>query len=375
MSSRRQFLALGSGLVLGLWKSAPRLLADNRERLSEGSDTKKLITPEAQKAIDRGLEYLVQHQHDDGGFGDRQQYYGNIAITSLAGLALMAAGHQPGRGRHGKAVKSALQYVLDHEDRSQPGFLYIPNTQAHGPMYSHGFATLFLAEAHGMVQDKALGKQLRDTLVRAVRLIESTQNSQGGWRYDPRPKDADISVTICQIMALRSARNAGIFVRKSTVDACIKYVKQCQILRGGENDGGFQYSTAGGPVAFARTAAGVAALYSAGVYEGKEVERGLKYLLRNKNNAQNPHFRFAMRRDLPDIHYYYGHYYAAQVMWTAGGKYWSEWYPFIRDELLERAGSSGKDGAWEDQIDSHYATAMACIILQIPNNYLPIMQK
>src|SRR5206468_3950342 len=83
----------------------------------------------------------------------------------------------------------------------------------------------------------------------------------------------------------------------------------------------------------------------------------LKYLLRNKNNAQNPHFRFAMRRDLPDIHYYYGHYYAAQVMWTAGGKYWSEWYPFIRDELLERAGSSGKDGAWEDQIDSHYATA------------------
>ncbi|HMC64608.1 MAG TPA: prenyltransferase, partial [Gemmataceae bacterium] len=122
-------------------------------------------------------------------------------------------------------------------------------------------------------------------------------------------------------------------------------------------------------------AAGVAALYSAGVYQGKEVEGGLKYLLRNKNNAQNPHFRFAMRRDLPDIHYYYGHYYAAQVMWTAGGKYWSEWYPFIRDELLERAGSSGKDGAWEDQIDSHYATAMACIILQIPNNYLPIMQK
>jgi hypothetical protein len=34
------------------------------------------------------------------------------------------------------------------------------------------------------------------------------------------------------------------------------------------------------------------------------------------------------------------------------------------------------DGAWTDPtVCSHYATAMATIILQIPNNYLPILQK
>ena len=33
------------------------------------------------------------------------------------------------------------------------------------------------------------------------------------------------------------------------------------------------------------------------------------------------------------------------------------------------------DGSWLDPICVHYGTAMACIILQIPNNYQPILQK
>jgi hypothetical protein len=59
-------------------------------------------------------------------------------------------------------------------------------------------------------------------------------------------------------------------------------------------------------------------------------------------------------------------------MWTAGGQYWTEWFPAVRKELLDRQTA---DGSWLDQICSHYATAMACIILQVPNNYLPILQK
>ena len=60
-------------------------------------------------------------------------------------------------------------------------------------------------------------------------------------------------------------------------------------------------------------------------------------------------------------------------MWTAGGDYWKEWYPLIRDELLSRQNTDA--ASWLDQICSHYGTAMACIILQVPNNYLPILQK
>jgi hypothetical protein len=119
----------------------------------------------------------------------------------------------------------------------------------------------------------------------------------------------------------------------------------------------------GGPQGFARTAAGVCALNAAGIYKGPEVEAGLRFLLRNKPG---------MGWVRPDMHYFYGHYYAVQAMWTAGGHYWQEWYPAIREELLSR---QGPDGSWRDQICPHYGTAMACIILQVPNNYLPILQK
>ena len=61
-----------------------------------------------------------------------------------------------------------------------------------------------------------------------------------------------------------------------------------------------------------------------------------------------------------------------QAVYTAGGTYWSEWYPAIRDELLANQRS---DGNWPDQFCTHYGTAMACLILQIPNNYLPILQR
>src|SRR5262249_36617350 len=218
-----------------------------------------------------------------------------------------------------------------------PGFLH--NTMGgstHGPMYGHGFATLFLAEVYGMVHDKGLRQEVHDKLRRAVRLILQSQNFEGGWRYNPYGHEADISVTICQIMALRSARNAGIAVPKGKVDRCVSYVKACQDRR----EGWFRYMKqgggGGGPQAFARTAAGVVALYSAGIYKGPEIDAGLRFLMRHK-----PGTGFGR----PDTHYFYGHYYAVQAMWTAGGSYWSEWYPAIRDELLAR---QNVDGSWVD---------------------------
>src|SRR5206468_174908 len=105
-------------------------------------------------------------------------------------------------------------------------------------------------------------------LGRAVQLIIQAQNPAGGWRYQPNPQDADLSVTICQIMALRAARNAGFAVPAEVARKCIQYVENCQDLQG---DGGFRYQQPGqkggmgGPTGFARTAAGVVALYSAGV--------------------------------------------------------------------------------------------------------------
>ena len=319
-----------------------------------------MITPAAQQAIDQGLAHLARNQDRSGSFGS-VQYSGNVAITSLSALAMMAGGHQPGRGMYGEVVSKALNYVLSCADTR--GYL-ISNHPSHGPMYGHGFGTLFLAEVYGMVHDRNLREQLRDTLRRSVKLIVDKQNVEGGWRYHPNSADADVSVTICQIMGLRAARNAGFAVPKSTVDRCTNYVKKCQ-----RRDGGFAYQLMGGPSQFARSAAGVVALNCAGIYKGPELEAGLRYLMAFRPSP------FRTPEGEVQLHYFYGHYYAAQAMWTAGDPYWKEWYPAIRDELIRRP-EDRTNGAWRDQrFGPEYATAMACIILQIPNNYLPILQK
>ena len=68
-----------------------------------------------------------------------------------------------------------------------------------------GSAMLSLAECYGMAPRPGL----REKVDAAVKLIVNTQNAEGGWRYQPQRRDADISVTICEVMALRAARNAG----------------------------------------------------------------------------------------------------------------------------------------------------------------------
>jgi hypothetical protein len=359
-TSRRRFLA-SAAAALESWRCA----RGDDPKVTDAASAPSFITPETQTAIDRGLEYLAHSQYADGGWGDRALYQGNLAVVGLGGLAFLAGGHHPGRGPYGKTVTRALQFIIAHEqNQPRPGFLYNPIGSNHGPMYSHGFATLFLAEAHGTITDRDLRRRVRDLLGRAVQVILNSQNGEGGWRYQPVRDQADISVTICQIMALRAARNAGVDVPKSVVDDCIKYVRSCRV----STDGGFRYFKSAGPSAFARSAAGVVALMAAGVYDPKELEPSLRYLMRSKSDGQG----FA-RRD--DIHFYYGHYYAAQAMWIAGGHWWTDWFPAIRDELLVR-NRFRNDGSWSDAVvGSDYATAMACIILQIPNNYLPIMQK
>jgi hypothetical protein len=370
MFSRRQFLGFGCGALAGM--TSVRGRGDDQDHLPDGSLARGMITQAAQDAVARGLDYLAGTQHRNGSFGTNH-HPDNVAITSLAALAFMAGGHQPGRGRFGRVVLNCLDFVLAQEKNDPPGFLHNPTgsyammTRQHdGPMYSHGFGTLFLAEVHGMVHREELRQRLHATLKRAVDLILRSQNRHGGWRYQPKPDDADISVTICQIMALRAARNAGISVPRETVDRCIQYVKSCQEKPGSREAGGFRYMTLEKQPGFASTAAGVVALYCAGLYKDPAVEDGLKFLMQFK-----PKQYFSR----PDFYYFYGHYYAAQAMWTAGGTYWSEWYPAIRDELISRAQRGRHEGVWVDQICPHYATAMACIILQIPNNYLPILQK
>jgi hypothetical protein len=311
----------------------------------------RFLTPDTLARIDTGLKWLSVRQNEDGAFGVRRGYGRNVAVVSLAGMAWLSSGSSPGRGPYGVNIQRATDFVLNSCRSS--GYVNVPEGQSHGPMYGHGFATLFLAEVYGMTPRKGI----REKLEKAVRLIISCQNKEGGWRYENEPNEADVSVTVCQIMALRAARNCGLFVPKDVVDRCIAYVKQCQ-----NDDGGFRYQLVRRSSSqFARSAAGLVALYSAGVYDGPEIGRALSYLERHRPGG------------MIDPHYYYGHYYAVQAQYQAGGNHWNRWFPRIRDQLI---GDQQKDGSWSDlTFSNEYATAMSCIILQIPNNHLPIFKR
>jgi hypothetical protein len=151
--------------------------------------------------------------------------------------------------------------------------------------------------------------------------------------------------------ALGAARDAGIEVPKRTLTDAAGYIKKCQ-----DPKGGFRYMTRGGIPTWARTAAALLALYHAGITKGREVERGLTYLLDNRPKAGRPDFTYS-----------YGHSYAALATWAAGGDARKKWYATSRDELIAR---QGRDGSWQDPVCSHYGTAMALIALQAPNGFL-----
>jgi hypothetical protein len=348
-------LSLGGGLARAQTADQPKSVEgfgeSRRGDVPEG--TLEMMTPQTDEAIKNGLSWLARSQNGDGSYGTAA-YRGNIAVTSLAGLAFMASGSSPGRGPYGSQIDRALAYVM--QNTSPSGFIAVFASSTHGPMYSHGFGTLFLAEAYGMTHRP----EIREKLQKAVRLIIDSQNIEGGWRYQPVRRDADLSVTICQINALRAARNAGLFIPKETVDACIRYVKKSQ-----NPDGGFRYMLqAGATSEFPRSAAGVVALQSAGEYDSKEVREGISYLRQSRQGL-----RLGRRNN----HYFYGQYYAAQAMWLEGGEPWAEWYPAVRNELIGRQSTSGY---WTDSgVCNEYGTAMALIILQIPNDYLPIFQR
>jgi len=334
-------------LVIGL--VAPVAAVDYDDRMS----------PEMQAAVDRGLAYLAKAQNADGSFDKDGRY---IGVAASCTLAFMAYGHAPGSGKYGTVVAKGIQYLLNN---AQPdGLLYRPGVGPH-PMYHHGLACMTLAEAWGITGDR----RVRDALRKAIDLIVSSQNNEGGWRYEPKPKDADLSVTVIQLMALRAAKDAGLEVPKETIDAGLEYVKRCHNAKGAGKDGGFAYMPNGGS-GWARTGAGITSLQVAGNYRATEVLEGIEFLL-----ATEP---VGTDRKIDDMGwYYYGGYYGTMGMYQAqslgsfGKRAWDRWYSAFTADLLKR---QEKDGSWKGKHEP-YPTALALQILAIPYRYLPVYQR
>jgi hypothetical protein len=315
------------------------------------------VTPETKAAIDRGLEYLVRMQSRRGSWANREGYGAYpVAMTALAGTALLMDGNTTTQGRYAPQVDRSLRYILDSSTSS--GLIARGDGEGR-PMYGHGFSMLFLGQLYGMTESPARNRAIHDVLSRAIQLTARSQSTWGGWIYTPDAGADEGSVTITQVQGLRSCRNAGVAVPASVINSAMDYLAKSQ-----NSDGGIRYSLsqrAGGsrpPI----TAAAVCCWFNAGEYDNPRAMQALEFC---KQLIQPVHYVGG--------HYYYAHLYFSQALWVSRDPYWDLYYPEIRDQLLRMQQS---DGSWlGDGAGRIYGTAVALIILQLPFNQLPIMQQ
>jgi len=384
---------VGGALAAALLAPSP---AAALPRADGGDDTASEITPRLVAAVARGLSLLAERQQRDGswlgsvGFKLNQNYEvqqdnaPHVGVTSLCGMAFLAGGHLPDRGEYGPVLDKAITFLIRHQNDN--GFI----TAHQSRMYDHAFATLFLAEIFG----QTARSDVRAALQRAVDLIVSSQNDKGSWRYQPFALESDMSITVCQLMALRAARNVGIKVPADRIERAVRYVLASQVQddtpmwgfpRVDEEGyyalgrGAFRYQYQEDDTSrssFALTAAGITSLYHAARYDTTLLRDSLRFLEERMDSVSRAPWRC-------HYFYWYGHYYACQAMFitgeVAGVNYWNRYWRRISTELLETgtAYSQAPDGSWPNDVGPgrSFATAVALIVLQVPFRYLPILQR
>lgn len=335
-------------------------------------------------AIDRGLRYFAAQQRADGAIPTYPS--GTPAVTSLAVMSFLAAGHQPGSGPFGTTIDRAIDYVLNcqREDglfTSQPTNVPVSDWDeaTHVATYNHAIAGLMLGEVYGMTSPKQAAR-IRPAIEKAIDYTRTLQlqpipaqyaHDRGGWRYielgPGHGKYSDLSVTSWFIMFYRSVHNAGFDVPQQWVDDAVDYVERCFE----KHSGCFVYTISGDRRRTrGMTGAGIVSLFLTGRYDN-EIERiAGQWILQQEFTRFN---RSRLRWD----RYYYACYYCSQASYQLGGDFWAKTYPPMARTL---AANQRSDGSWEQchfngVYGPQYATAMSILALTPPYQLLPIYQR
>ena len=288
-----------------------------------------------------GLNYLKATQSEDGSWQDiRGQQPG---VVGLAVLAVMAHGDDPNNGPYAKMVEKGIGFIL-RSQTNHNGYI--------GPtMYNHGFATLALAEAYGMLDNEKIGPALE----KAVGLILSSQanNPLGAWRYSPESKNADTTVSGAQVVALFAARNAGLSIPDEAFEKALNYYRETQCP-----DGGFGYTTAdhSSPP---RSAIGTLVFALAKKKDSREFKVGLKYLAQTDGSLQSSYRQYFM-------------YYVAQTLFHGDMSKWRKWNKTNVTYLKQ---AQNDDGSWHDSQGAGFGTATSLLSLALNYRYLPIYER
>lgn len=318
-------------------------------------------TPESESAVERGLAWLAAHQREDGGWrlnhqegpcagrcGDPGMLETSTGATGLALLPFLGAGYTHRDGPYRDVVDRGIYYLTSRMKETSHG-----GDLQEGTMYAQGIATLALCEAYAMTGDQTLEPYAQ----KAVNFICAAQHPRGGWRYYPG-QPGDTTVTGWQMMALKSAKLARLYVPSPVTELVKEYLNHVQ--DGGGAFYGYQTSDkAPGP-----TAVGLLLrMYLEWPRDDERLARGVHYLA-NRGPSTN------------DVYF---DYYATQVLHHYGGPLWEGWNARMRDYLVTTQSTSGHEaGSWffPDQHGSVggrlYTTAMCIMILEVYYRYMPL---
>lgn len=350
--------------------------------------------PKTEKSIELGLRFLARHQSNDGSwslsnFGagrrgyerEKTALHSDVAATGLCLLAFLGAGYHHQDDHYKDVVAGGIDYLLKNQKAN--GDLFVdqdPESSRAVWLYSHGICTIALCEAYGMTQDP----DLRGPAQKAIDFIVESQNKDlGGWRYSPG-YGSDTSVTGWMMMALKSGELARLDIPRDTFDRIEDWLNEAQ-----ESDTQrhlYVYNPLAPDTPEQRhglepsktmTSVGLLMrLYSGWRRDNSHMIKGARYLMQNLPANGT---RLNNERDT----YYW--YYATQVMFHMGGKFWEAWNERLHPLLVDSQITTGPmAGSWDprnpvpDRWAPHagriYVTTMNLLSLEVYYRHLPIYE-
>jgi len=299
------------------------------------------IPAQAELIYQRGLQYLAKSQNEKGNWNDSAGT--EPGVVGLCVASFLAHGEDPNNGVYAKNIRTGIDYILSQQNEKNG---YIGSS-----MYNHAFATKALAESYGVLDNPRIGPALK----KAVELILSSQknNRFGAWRYTPESRDADTTVTGCQMVTLFAVRNAGIAVPDEAIKKGLAFLASC---RGRDGDYGYTSATGGKPTL---TAIGSLCLSLAKERDSKGYQASLAYLTKNI--------------DFRDRYYpFYFEYYMSQALFHADEAIWKDWNA---RNIRYLSTIQASDGSFPGNQGTSFNTAGALLSLALNYRFLPIYEK
>ncbi len=324
-------------------------------------------TATTQRAVMMALRWLERNQSSQGMWSLKGRYKDGAstenreAATGLALLAFQGAGYTPnGPAQHdftkvtSRAWKSLLRKQNEDGNFFQSG-------QSTSQLYTQAICTIALCELYGMTQDS----RYREPAQRAIDYAVRIQASEGGWRYYPGT-ESDLSVTGWFVMALQSARMAGLNVPSPTLKRIGGYLDSVSHKSGVF----YGYKPKSGETPSMTAEGLLCRQYLGWSQSDRRLRKGAKFLIKNLPSWE---------RGERDVYYWY---YATQVCHHMEGHYWRTWNDTMKVLLPEKQEQSGRErGSWDPEGDEWgnqggrlYVTCLSTYMLEVYYRHLPIYQ-